>query len=84
MAMSEGKPHDLQLHDVTARRGADKPGADRHLLLVERADVPGVLVVVDNLTKKPQKQNKTTTPPGAERGGGGLGKPTVRIDLSTS
>jgi hypothetical protein len=40
---------DLQLHDIAAGRRADQTGADVLGILVERPDVAGVLVVIDQL-----------------------------------
>ena len=40
---------DLQLHHVAALRGADEAGADGRVLGVEAADVPRVVVVVEDL-----------------------------------
>src|SRR5437867_2645176 len=40
---------DLELHDVTALGRADEPRPDAGLVLGERAHVPGVVVVVDDL-----------------------------------
>ncbi|MOA64143.1 hypothetical protein D3C78_1901070 [compost metagenome] len=47
--MGVGVHLDLQLHDVAALGGADDAGADVVLALGEGADVPGLLVVVDEL-----------------------------------
>src|SRR4029077_16001883 len=44
-----GADLDLQLHDVAASRRADQPGADVLGTLVERPDVAGILVVIDQL-----------------------------------
>lgn len=40
---------DLQLHDVAAGGRTDQPGAHRHVLLVQRADVARILVVLQHL-----------------------------------
>src|SRR5437868_11033946 len=40
---------DLQLHDVAAGRCTDHAGAYRVVALLERADVAGIFVVVDDL-----------------------------------
>ena len=40
---------DLQLHDVPARRSTDQPSSHVQVLLVERAHVPGLLIVVYHL-----------------------------------
>ena len=40
---------DLQLHHITAGRGAHQPGPDVGVLLVKGPDVAGALVVVDDL-----------------------------------
>ena len=44
-----GADLDLQLHDVAAGRGAHETGPDRAVVLVERSDVAGVFVVVNDL-----------------------------------
>jgi hypothetical protein len=40
---------DLQLHHVAARRSAHHAGGHAFLVFPERADVPGILVVIDDL-----------------------------------
>lgn len=40
---------DLKLHDITAGGCADETSADKGIGLVERSDVAGTLVVVNNL-----------------------------------
>ena len=41
---------DLKLHHVAASGGPNQARADVLVVLVKRPDVPGVLVVVDDLT----------------------------------
>jgi len=40
---------DLKLHDVSACWSTDQPSPDVHVVLVERAHIPRVLVVIDDL-----------------------------------
>lgn len=45
---------DLQLHHITTRRGAHEARSNVGLILVERPDVAGSLVVVDHLNTRRQ------------------------------
>lgn len=45
--VGDGVDADIELHDIAAGRGADQARADRGVLAVERANVTGTRVVVD-------------------------------------
>lgn len=43
---------DLQLHDVATSWCSDQTGSDRHVLLVQRANIPRIFVVLQHLRKQ--------------------------------